>query len=224
MTKLEAESFVESILKGFYPRWNPKDEEFRGWVSRLVYYEYDSAKRAVDMFFFDCQTRTIEPPAGKIMRAISRSARIIVREFPTVMTSIEIECIEAPERNPNLEGAKRGVFAEDTQKQNDPDYVLGCAELMKIKYEELYGGKWIIVHKPEPEPDSGLRGKQAFDKAAADILNGPDSKTRRWLEKHLQNTFNFEKNKVLKTVPSLVKPKQGMAAKKQMHELYEAEG
>jgi hypothetical protein len=44
----------------------------------------------------------------------------------------------------------------------------------------------------EPKEDSGLRGVQARDKAFADILNGEDCKTKKWLESYL--------NKTLKTV------------------------
>lgn len=61
------------------------------------------------------------------------------------------------------------------------------------------------------------------DKAFADILNGPDNKRRRWLVQYLQNKLDKEKTELLKSVPPLVKPNQGMEATKQMHGLFEAD-
>ncbi|MCJ7483902.1 MAG: hypothetical protein MUO31_13165 [Thermodesulfovibrionales bacterium] len=202
MTHVEADLFIEKVLKAYYPRWNPKDEEFEGWVRRLVYYDYEQARKAVESLFFESKVRTIEPPAGKVMAIIKSTTKVAVKDVPLIQTNLFVECIEAPERNLNLKGAKKGVFAADKQGQDDYDYLLRCAEVMKIKHQELYGGVWIIVHAPKQEPNSGLRGEQARDKAFADILNGPDSTTRRWLEKYLEKQYTAKMLPDMKSVPS----------------------
>ena len=51
---------------------------------------------------------------------------------------------------------------------------------------EVHSSKWIVVIKPqETAPDSGLRGTEARDTAFADILDGPDTKTKHWLQMYL---------------------------------------
>lgn len=186
MENSEAIDFIGKI-KEYYPRWQAGQTEIDEWLKRLKFYDFEKAQQALNDFIFETRTRTVEPPAGKII-AILKDRALIKRERSeeTIMTTYYIECIEAPERNPNFNvGLQRGVFAADPNNQNDPDYMLKAAETMRSKYENLYDGKWIIVQKPQEE-DTGLRGPQARDKAFADILNGPNNKTKRWLTGFLE--------------------------------------
>ena len=64
---------------------------------------------------------------------------------------------------------------------------------------------------------------QARDKAFADILNGPDTLTRRWLIGYLETRVKPKMSELLRSVPLLVRPNQGMEATKQIHGLFEAE-
>jgi hypothetical protein len=56
---------------------------------------------------------------------------------------------------------------------------------MRKRFEQIYGGQWItIVESPRPVADDGLRGAAAREKAYANILAGPDTPGRRWLQRH----------------------------------------
>lgn len=65
---------------------------------------------------------------------------------------------------------------------------------MRKQFERLYGGKWITVQTKPPE-DNGLRGEQARQKAMRDILNGPDTRTKRWLTEYLNRKKDKPKPK-----------------------------
>ena len=91
---------------------------------------------------------------------------------------------QPPERNLKLKGKRKAVYVATDTLQCDPDHLLRCAEAMRAKFGQLYGGKWIIVQTKPPE-ESGLRGELARQKAFRDILNGPDTRTKRWLQKYL---------------------------------------
>jgi hypothetical protein len=76
MTDLEAKNFVEQVLQGLWPRWEPKDEELRGWVSRLAKYDYDRGRQAVNNAFFDSDSHRIAPSPGKVFAALRQHARL----------------------------------------------------------------------------------------------------------------------------------------------------
>lgn len=188
MTEIETQEIID-ILKIYYPGWEADVKELSGWAKRLLSFDFKKAKFALENYYFEDTKRYQRPSAGKIM-AILKEKALIKRERneETVMTNFYIECIEAPERNPRLIGAKKGVFAANTKNQSDPDYMLKASETMRRHYEQDYGGKWIVVQH-EQEEDSGLVGAQARDKAFADILNGPDDKTKQWLTGFLEKKY-----------------------------------
>jgi hypothetical protein len=115
------------------------------------------------------------------------------------LTHLWVECTEAPVRNPRLIGARKRVFLETTEPeyQNDPNYALKCAESFRQHAELAWGGKWIVVKEEPPKPRA--YGKQGRDLAFADILNGEDNKTKRWLNSYLENKFKMAD--LLKSVP-----------------------
>lgn len=99
MTTMEIDKFINEVLKGLWPRWNPSDTELQEWQSRLCFYNFNRAKKAVADLHFTCSTRTIEPPNGKIIAALKRFAEINrtfvkkpanqVNEKPTGLTGQE---------------------------------------------------------------------------------------------------------------------------------------
>jgi hypothetical protein len=75
MTGMEAETFVREILKGLWPRWNPNEEELRGWTNRLKAYDYEKSRSIVNNLFFLEKSRGIDPPAGKILKALRKQSK-----------------------------------------------------------------------------------------------------------------------------------------------------
>lgn len=187
MQNAEKYKFIDEELKGLWPEWKPTEAETRVWLGILSNYDYKTARTSIQQYFTDQGGNYRRPkPAGFTTKAnVIQQKKAVHKEWPTVMTIHYIECIGGPERNPKLEGARKGVFTADKNNQDDPDYVLACAETMRERYEYLYGGKWIIV-KVKPAEDSGLRGEAAREKAFDDILSGPGCKTKRWLQKYIE--------------------------------------
>lgn len=105
------------------------------------------------------------------------------------LTHLWVECTEAPKRCPALLGKRKRVFLEtdEPELQCNPDHAMTCAESFRMHAQLAWGGKWIVVRENPPEPRAF--GKQGRDLAFADILNGPDSKTRRWLTKYLEGQY-----------------------------------
>lgn len=217
MDSTQANRFIEEVIQGFYPRWNPQDFELRAWMRELRKYDYQKARKVITNLFFRLNSRTIDPPAGKLIDALKNDAAIPIQHPPTVMTSHYVKCIEGPQSNPKLKGAKRGVFAADRNNQNDPDYMLRIAEVMRDKYEQLYGGKWIIVHEEIVDEEGTVTGPEAKLKAEVDILTGPECKTKRWLEAHKEKLFKTRQ--LLKDVLGLEDRYRGKKSKEQQEAL-----
>ena len=52
--------------------------------------------------------------------------------------------IEPPRDRPHLAGVRRPVYVWPTSRQSNPDDVLAGAEHMRVQFERLYGGHWIV--------------------------------------------------------------------------------
>lgn len=207
MNSTETDKFVDNVLGGLWPDWKPTEEEMRVWYGVMGRFDYDVAQLAAQQYFSDAGGNYKRPkPQGIVTKARvildNRNVGQKTKNDP-VMTTVFIECLEPPERNPHLEGKRKAVYAATDALQCDKDHVLRCAETMRLAFERLYGGKWITV-QTKPPINNGLRGEQARQKAFRDILEGPDTRTKRWLIRFLENEQNNE-NKETKP-PMRVKP------------------
>lgn len=188
MDRIETINFIENVLKGLWPDWAPSEAETEVWLGAIGRFDYDVAKTATQQYFSDAGGNYKRPkPHGIVTKAnvIIQNRNVGRRTTKDpILTNVFIECLEPPERNPKLKGKRKAVYAATDALQCDPDHLLRCAETMRTKFEQLYGGQWITVQTKPPE-DSGLRGEQARQKAFADILSGPDTRTKRWLQQYL---------------------------------------
>lgn len=73
----------------------------------------------------------------------------------------------------------------------ETDYVAKAPAIGKIlKYFNAKKVGTFVEQREEFVKEPGkLYGKEARDKAFADILNGPDTRTRRWLVKYLEKQY-----------------------------------
>jgi len=80
----------------------------------------------------------------------------------------------------------------------ETDYVAKAPAIGKIlKYFNAKKVGTFVEQREEFVEEPGkLYGKEARDKAFADILNGPDNKTRRWLVKYLEKQYPEKKGAV----------------------------
>jgi len=189
MLRAEKIKFMDDELKGLWPDWKPTEAETRVWFGVLEKYDYEVARNAAQKYFLDTGGNFRRPkPGGFIAKAsvISQGKTGKKNESDVPQTNVFISCIEAPEHHPNMTDHKIPVFPEDLSRIGDPDYVRSCAHGLAEKFRQLYEGHWIVVVGKTENHDSGLRGKAARDKAFRDILDGPCTKTRLWLQKYLK--------------------------------------
>jgi len=187
MLRAEKLKFIQNVLIGLWPDWKPTDEESRVWFGHLDKYDYETARTAAEQYFSDAGGNYRRPkPWGLIIKASliiqKRGGGTKPAELP--QTTFYIRCIIPPDDHPNRTDHMIPVYPEDLKRIDDPDYVRNCAHGLAERFKELYGGVWsvVIVEKREP---SGLVGKAARDKAFRDILDGPDTRTKRWLQGYL---------------------------------------
>ena len=199
MDRNEANRFIDSVLGGLWPDWAPSEEETYVWFKKIGRFDYETARTAAQDYFADAGGHYKRPQ----MSGIVTKAQVILQNQNVgrsntnepVLTTVFVECLEPPERNPKLEGKRKAVYAATDALQSDKDHVLRCAETMRKAFERLYGGKWITV-ATKPAIDNGLRGDQARQKAFRDILQGEDTKTKRWLMGFLENEQTKETKEI----------------------------
>jgi hypothetical protein len=184
MTKVDAQSFVQKILTGLWAEWEPTDIQLSNWMEKLQNCEYQRAKTAVENVWRTEKIQHRRPPQGRIFEALDACGE--KREKPDSElppTTISISCIEPPPENPNRTEHRIPVYPDDLSRMNDPDFMRNCGHYVAQRFAEQTGGQWIVVIET-PKIDSGLRGTEARDAAFADILNGEDTKTKRWLQRY----------------------------------------
>jgi len=143
MTSNEAEQFIEQVLKGLWPRWQPHDEEIRGWKARLQHYDYEKSRASLNNLFFSSSTRGIEPPPGKIINALRKARqKQIDKERGCVLfyTLVREHLFNAGKRRGMKFYGKEGC---------DPAAIENEAENMREKCNALYGCNHIIIRNWE---------------------------------------------------------------------------
>jgi hypothetical protein len=189
MTRAERLRFIDEELKGLWPQWTPTDAELCVWMSDLAPLPYDVARAAARACFREQTLNYQRPVLRRFLdkaRTLLRSTTGVCSETRDVQTRVFLECLNAPPHQPNLAGRRTGVYVLPTSRQDDLDYVRACAEPMRKRFEQLYGGHWIIItENPKTLSESTTDHESPADQARATILAGPDTPTRRWLQTHL---------------------------------------
>ncbi len=192
MTRHEQHRFIDQELKGLWPQWSPTDAEVRVWTALLSEYDYDAARSALLQCFCEQAGNYTRPrPAPFLARLRSlRVATPQARRPPQadIQTRVFLECIEAPPWNVHLAQRRVGVYVLPAARLDDVEYVRRCAESMRRRFIPLYGGAWItVVGKARPARPSipPCARAESRRQACAQILAGPETPGRRWLERYL---------------------------------------
>ena len=136
MTNEEAKQFVQNVLKGLWPRWEPNEEELRGWVRRLEPCDYEKSRLAVNNMFFESTSRGIDPPAGKIIKLLRKQITARQSEPVLLYTLIRERLYEI--------GRRKGMnYYGDSGK--DPKAIENEAENMRERCNQMYGENHIIM-------------------------------------------------------------------------------
>ncbi len=184
MNRLEQERFIEKEIKGLWPQWEATDAELRLWMSELAAFDYSLARTAAQACFAEQTVNYHRLVLGKFVeraRALSRRTSRPQPQSCDRTTNVFVECFIPPPDKPHLAGVRKPVYVTPRSRQSDSEHVQACAESMRGKFAQLYGGRWITV-VTKPHPDDGLRGEPARRRAYERILAGPDTPARRCLQ------------------------------------------
>jgi hypothetical protein len=153
MIKEQANQFIKEILGGLWPRWEPKQEEIDGWVERLLYFEYYSAKQAVNNMFFESITvRGLEPPAGKILNAIRKTQQLKTgtKSDRVLLYTIIKESLFNAGKNPKIYG--KGFYVGTKNQVPAPEEIEHRAEFQRQELNSICGENHIIIRNWENFP------------------------------------------------------------------------
>lgn len=200
MTDENANKIINDSLKTHWPNWKFDGQELFVWVKNLRQFDYDVARTAVNTVY-ESYDGMGHPRMPTIMKAIRDLA---VKQHRAGSRTIPLYEIVGPDGI-----AKWSPFFGRSDWPDED--VRKDAERKRARADELYGKGHVVDYLAAPdeeEPDEGYYGQdgcsiierrnQARDKAFADILNGPDTKTRRWLVKYLDAKLDAkEKDKLI---------------------------
>jgi hypothetical protein len=188
MTREERMRFIDKELRGLWPQWDPTEAEIEVWMNCLAPFACDAAHAALHAYYCSENGNYRRPkPAGFLaqVRARPDSGDGAGRApLPAWVTNTYVECLHAPEYAPHRAGWRRPVFVKPLSRQSDPEHVRACAESLRTKQQETYGGQWIVV-RTQPVANDRLVGAAAQEKAHRAVLNGPDTPHKRWLQYYL---------------------------------------
>jgi len=191
MNDLQAVELIEDVFRVHWPNWNFPLEEAAVWVKELRRYDYDRAKTAINTFYM-AQTKQGKPPPASLKAALRNS--------------IERKDQKEGELTGPLFGIKRADgrlrWHKFTGNLNMAQQDIEAMALKFCRYANLLEtGHYIEYYSTDTE-DKGYYGeegctitqrcRQARDKAFADILNGPDTKIKRWLQRYLTKKYKAE--------------------------------
>jgi hypothetical protein len=181
MTELQAQNFIQATLQGLWPDWEPTDAQYGLWSRKLKRYDYNKAKEAVNEWFCEQTINYKRPPINKILKWVGtkRAHQAINTEDYELITLYELF---DPNSDWRISFAGKKGQSHQSLEESAAREVKRCESLYKRKL--VIRQLWNLK-----KSESKLRGNQARDKAFADILNGPDTRTRRWLEKYLSKTL-----------------------------------
>jgi len=197
----EARQFVQEEIQALWQNWKPSEGEIEVWLNALADYDWLEAKCAIQTYYAEGGSRSRRPVVNKV-RAAMRRPKSSSGAYDDLKTDTYIKCI-SHEQKPCLVGRCVPVFVDPPKLHGDLDNRKRAGHLLAEKHAQVYGGHWIVIDKPEgPTIDDGLRGDDARWEAEAQILSGPDSPGKRFL----QRLRSGKDAPVLKTVDEAIRP------------------
>ena len=187
MTEKEAQDIIESTLKSHWPNWEFKGQEFVVWVEELRKFDFETAKTSINELYKGWKGERY-PKMAHIMAAIRDYARSRFRQGKVVKL-YAIFCADGKLR--------WKPFWGNGQRPREEIEIRAGQKLARAN--DIETGHFIQYYNVNDDVDTGYYGDpklsiperraQARDKAFADILNGPDDKTRRWLVSYLERKY-----------------------------------
>lgn len=140
MTTIEASTFIHTVLRANWPKWEFSDEHEAEWAKRLKPYDFGKARKAVNDFAFR-RTRLGIPPAGNLFTAMK--AALLPKDvsgFEPIHTHEIVK--EGNARGYRFAIARRKDLPKDPQEMEDR------ANRDRDRLNELFKNtNWIILQR-----------------------------------------------------------------------------
>ena len=191
MNDNQANSIVEDVMKAHWPNWNFTGEELFVWMRDLRKYDYETAKEAINDLYdkWDSNRYPKKPHIMALIRGLSKARRQANKRLVSLFVILRQD--GRPRWKPFTGDAN--TPREEVEKR---------AEQLRTEANRLCPDESHVIQylsTDEVDERQGYFGPDARDKAFADILNGPDSKTRRFIERYMSKKLKVNK-------PGMVQP------------------
>lgn len=171
MTKEQATQFVRDVLQQLWDKWQPSDFQINVWIALLCHYDYDESEAALRRWYAHADKVTMKPFPGQVRKIL-----VGVGGAPQQNTEpCKVYGLARGDKPDTVTWFYTNGYSPNWQRVGD------VAERGRKRFEELYGGSWVIIRPPEEVHDDGLRGEAALHNAEALIIAGPDTPGRRFL-------------------------------------------
>lgn len=184
MTDEQAHEIIDDTIQAHWPNWEFRGQELVIWLKELRKFDYETAKQAINDLYLSW-TKERYPKIAHIMAQIRLTAK---QKYGTGRMT-----------------ALFGIFTKEGKRKwcdfwgmaNWPEQeIKSFAERVQTYANDtMEPGHYIHYYNTDEKEDTGyygeegrsipVRRRQAKERAFADILSGPDTKTRRWLERYL---------------------------------------
>lgn len=141
MNETEAQNFIEQVLKGLWPDWEPTDAQYGLWVRRLLRFQFYKAKDALEKWFCETQRTYKIPPINNILKYLSaKKAWDSSKAQPEAVKVFELYDQENPRR--------RISFWEsslEALKKRDPHEIEQEAQRKRLGCNSMYSGNFVLI-------------------------------------------------------------------------------
>lgn len=140
MTNNEAEQFVNKVMMGFWPDWNPTDAEHLLWRRKLSGYDYGRSEKALGDWLAEQDYQGKCPKIGKVLKALSARKACIVANKTRPIKVFELFDQDSPQK-------KQAYFVgSDKELRSRPEQSYEReSEKRRQDFDSLYGGNWIVI-------------------------------------------------------------------------------
>ena len=176
MNVIEAQDFVDTVLKEMWPEWKPTAWQIKKWKQTLEICDFDASKRSLENWYAES-----ERPGRAPILGVFNKIKCLQSDFKRSEPDAELLFAIAPLSDLNK---KTNFFSV---KRPADSVIESMAERDRLRAQELYGGDWVVLRLWEAAPKSEYdspRGQEARDAVEKMFLDGPDCPQKSWLQKY----------------------------------------
>ena len=184
MTDGQANDIIEDTMKAHWPNWEFKSQELKVWLEELRKFDFDTAKNAINELYKTWE-KDRYPKMPHIMAAIRQ---YIAAQYKTGQPAALFGILTKDGRKRffdtwgNADCPRQEIEAKAERVRQycndniEPGHIVHFYSTDKREDTGYYGEEGCSVY---------VRRQQAKEKAIVDILNGPDTKIKRWLKEYM---------------------------------------